>query len=249
MENSSLRNGSPGNEGKETLKRKVLIIDDHAILQQGLALLINREADFIVCGVRGDALAGLEAVEALSPDIVITDISLPGMGGIEFIKCAKARHTALPIVVLSMHDESLYAERALRAGALGYVMKSADVREITEAMRKALNGEWYVSGRVNGALLQRFLGVKRERNDSPVAALSDRELEVFEMLGYGKTTREIAMALNLSVKTIDSHRMHIKEKLAIRTAPELVRRAVHYVQYEAGLGAAGTRDTGSPPSL
>lgn len=214
-------------------KKKVLIIDDHIVVRRGLLYLINREEDFEVCGEAGDARKGLEAIDLLKPDIVLVDISLPGMNGIEFIKNAQACHPGLPIVVLSMHDESLYTERAIRAGALGYVMKRANSEEIITALRKALRGELQISGSANAALLQKFFGRLQSRSGSPLSVLSDRELEVFELIGNGKTTRQIAEALGLSVKTVDSHRMHIKEKLGVTTAPELVRRAVHHV--EAGI--------------
>lgn len=225
---------------KKTQPRKVLVIDDHDVVRMGLMYLLNQEEDFEVCGEAGDARKGLNALEELKPDIVLVDISMRGMNGIEFIKSAKAYQARLPIVVLSIHDEWLYAERALRAGALGYVMKTAGSDEIITALRKALAGELHVSGRVNGVLLQRFLGGGgRTGNGSSIATLSDRELEVFELIGHGKTTREIAGLLNLSVKTVDSHRMHIKDKLAIKTAPELVQRAVHYVESEIGQGGPG----------
>ncbi len=215
-------------------KRKVLIIDDHIVVRQGLMYLINREEDLEVCGEADEARKGLNAISELKPDIVLVDISLPGMNGIEFIKNTKAYHPDLPIVVLSMHDESLYAERAIRAGALGYVMKRADSDEIITALRKGLAGELHVSGRVNSALLQRFFGRQQPKNGSQISMLSDRELEVFELIGRGKTTREIADVLHLSTKTIDCHRMHIKEKLAIQTTPELVQRAVHHVEAATG---------------
>lgn len=214
-------------------KRKVLIIDDHIVVRRGLMYLINQEEDFEVCGEAEDARKGLDDIDRLSPDIVLVDISLPGMNGIEFIKNAKARYPGLPIVVLSMHDESLYTERAIRAGAMGYVMKRAGGEEIMAALRKALQGELQISGSVNAALLQKFFSGVRSKTGSPVSALSDRELEVFELIGHGRTTREIADALSLSTKTVDCHRMHIKEKLAIHTTPELVQRAVHHVENEA----------------
>jgi DNA-binding NarL/FixJ family response regulator len=215
------------------LKKKVLIIDDHIVVRRGLIYLINREEDFEVCGEAEDARKGLNAINELAPDIVLVDISLPGMNGIEFIKNAKARHPGLPIVVLSMHDESLYTERAIRAGALGYVMKRASSEEIIAALRKALQGELQISGSINATLLQKFFGGVQSKKGSPVSVLSDRELEVFELIGHGKTTREIADVLHLSPKTIDCHRMHIKEKLTIQTTPELVQRAVHHVASEA----------------
>jgi DNA-binding NarL/FixJ family response regulator len=207
-----------------------LIIDDHLVVRQGLKQLINREEDLMACGDVGDAAKGLDAIRFLKPDVVLVDISLPGMNGIEFIKNAKAYHPNLPIVVFSMHEESLYAERVLRAGALGYVMKKADSEEIITALRKALRGEIHTSGALGGALLQRFLGKRLPKTGSPVSRLSDRELEVFEMIGHGRTSREIASALNLSIKTVDTHRMHAKDKLGLRTAVELVQHAVHHVE-------------------
>jgi len=223
--NQVATNGSPA-----IPKRRVLIIDDHLVVRQGLKHLINREEDLITCGDAGDAREGLDAIRLLSPDIVLVDISLPGMNGVEFIKNAKACHPALPIVVFSMHEESLYAERVLRAGALGYVMKKADSEELITALRKALQGEIYTSGAVGGALLQRLLGKQSPKREFSVSRLSDRELEVFELIGNGKTTREIAASLNLSVKTVDTHRMHVKEKLGIRSSIELVQHAVHHVE-------------------
>jgi len=210
-------------------KKKVLVIDDHIVVRQGLVCIINREEDMVVCGEAGDAKTGLNAITQAAPDIILLDISLPGMNGIEFIKNSKAYHPELPIVVLSIHDESLYAERAIRAGALGYVMKTAGCAEIISAMRKALAGEMQISGRVNSTVLQKFFG-RTPKNGTQASVLSDRELEVFELIGHGKTTREIADLLHLSTKTIDCHRMHIKEKLAIQTTPELVQRAVHHVE-------------------
>jgi DNA-binding NarL/FixJ family response regulator len=225
------------NPDKTAPRKRVLIIDSHEVVRKGIACMVEEDGEFEICGEAGDARQGLRALEELAPDLVVVDVSLPGMNGIEFIKSAKAYHPKQPIVVFSIHDESLYAERALRAGALGYVMKTAACQEILAAFRKALAGEVHVSGRVNGALLQRFLGGGQPGEGPPVSALSDRELEIFESIGHGKTTREIARALNLSVKTVDSHRMHIKEKLAIKTAPELVQRAVHFVEAELGRGA------------
>jgi DNA-binding NarL/FixJ family response regulator len=221
-----------GDATDPNLKRRVLIIDDHLVVRQGLKHLIDREDDLLTCGDVADARKGLDAIHGLNPDVVLVDISLPGMNGIEFIKNAKASHPDLPIVVFSMHDESLYAERAIRAGALGYVMKKADSEEMIAALRKALRGEIHTSSIIGGTLLHRLLGRKRPENGSSVSRLSDRELEVFEMIGHGKTSREIAGTLKLSIKTVDTHRMHVKEKLGLRTAIELVQHAVHHVENE-----------------
>jgi len=219
-------------EPMENTKKRVLIIDDHVVVRQGLTSLINLEPDLMVCGQSEDAQKGLSEIEKSRPDIVLLDISLPGMNGIEFLKNAKARYPDVPVIVLSMHDESLYAERALRAGALGYLMKSSSSDEVVSALRKVLKGEYHLSGGAGGAMLRKFLGNRPKAAESPVSALSDRELEVFEMTGRGKTTRQIAEALHLSIKTIDAHKMHIKEKLKLSSATELIQHAVRYVETE-----------------
>ena len=228
-----MKTNQPAASGqKSKRKKKVLIIDDHIVVRRGLIYLINREEDLEVCGEAGDARNGMDAIDRLQPDIVLVDISLPGMNGIEFIKNARACHPDLPVVVLSMHDESLYAERAIRAGALGYVMKRAGNEEITAALRKALRGEFQISGSANAVLFQKYFGRAQPKGGSTVSVLSDRELEVFELIGNGKTTREIAGELNISIKTADSHRTHIKEKLGIQNATELVQCAVGHVESE-----------------
>lgn len=216
-------------------KKRIMIIDDHVIVRQGLTHLINQEIDLMVCGEAEDGQKGLSEIDRLKPDVVLLDVSLPGMNGIEFLKNAKARHPDLPIVVLSMHDESLYAERALRAGALAYLMKKSSSDEVIAALRCALRGEFYLSGNTGAALLKKFLSNQPQQSTSPVAVLSDRELEVFEMIGRGKTTRELAEALHLSTKTIDAHRMHIKEKLNLRSVTELIQHAVRYVESESAI--------------
>lgn len=212
---------------------RVLIIDDHQMIREGLTHFINQTEGLTVCGEADNARNGMEAIASLKPDVVLVDISLPGSNGIEFIKNTKARHPKLPIVVLSMHDESLYAERALRAGAFGYIMKRESTDQVITALRKALLGELHVSGTVSAAMFRKLIGKQQSKGDgSSVTVLSDRELEVFELIGRGRTTREIAESLHLSVKTIDSHRAHIKDKLGLRTATELVQHAVRYVEHE-----------------
>jgi len=234
-ENGPVTTRAPASQPKMGKAGKsVLIIDDHLVVRQGLKELVSEEEGLRVCGEAGDAMKGLEAINLLRPDVVLVDIGLPGMNGVEFVKNAKALHPSLPIVVFSMHDESLYAERVLRAGALGYVMKNADADEIIMALRKALQGEIHTSGAVGNTLLQKLLGKQQPKEKSSVGSLSDRELEVFEMIGRGKTTREIAGALNLSIKTVDAHRAHVKEKLGIRSATELVQHAVHHVESVLG---------------
>lgn len=222
-------------------RRRVLIVDDHPIFRDGITQLINREADLVVCGGAAAAPQALSAVEELRPDLVILDISIQGTNGIELMKCIRAQHPALPVLMVSMHDENLYAERALRAGARGYIMKAAPSDKVIEAIRRVLEGGMYLSEALNGQLLNTFFAGRGEKaGASAVDQLSDRELEVFRSLGEGKGTREIAEAFNLSVKTVETHRAHIKEKLKIRTATELIRAAVEWVNSESGLGRSAS---------
>lgn len=214
-------------------KRRILIVDDHPVLRHGLQQILNAEEDLLVCAEAHDAGSALESLRQSKPDLALVDITLAGMNGIELIKYMKAESERLPIIVLSMHDESLYAMRALRAGANGYVMKAAAQGQILDAIRKVLAGEIYVS-QVFGAQLI-YKTVRGIGGDSPIEGLTDRELEVLQLIGQGKGSREIAEQLHLSVKTIESHRLHIKEKLGLETAAELVRFAVEWVSEQGGL--------------
>jgi DNA-binding NarL/FixJ family response regulator len=218
---------------KPDLKAKVLIVDDHPIVRQGLAQLLNGETDFMVCGEADNARKAMAAITDLRPDLAIVDITLQGTNGIELIKNIVAQWPELPILVLSMHDESLYAERALRAGAKGYVMKQEATEKLTGALRRILNGQIYVSEKLADKMMRKAIDGKSVQDTSPVAVLSDRELEVLQLIGQGHGTRQIAEDLNLSVKTIESHRAHIKEKLNLKTAPEMVRFAVQWVNQGA----------------
>jgi len=211
------------------VKARVLIVDDHPIVRQGLVQLLNCEPDFMVCGEAADARKALSAIVETKPDVGIVDITLHGTNGIELIKNIVAQWPNFPVLVLSMHDESLYAERALRAGAKGYVMKQEAPEKLTEALRRILNGQIYVSEKLSNKMMHRAIDGKNLENTSPVANLSDRELEVLQLIGQGHGTRQIAEDLSLSVKTIESHRAHIKEKLNLKTAPEMVRFAVQWV--------------------
>ena len=215
------------------LKANVVIVDDHPIVRQGLAQLLNGEADFMVCGEADNARKAMAAITDLKPDLAIVDITLQGTNGIELIKNIVAQWPELPILVLSMHDESLYAERALRAGAKGYVMKQEATEKLTGALRRILNGQIYVSEKLADKMMRKAIDGKSVQDTSPVAVLSDRELEVLQLIGQGHGTRQIAEDLNLSVKTIESHRAHIKEKLNLKTAPEMVRFAVQWVNQGA----------------
>jgi DNA-binding NarL/FixJ family response regulator len=211
---------------------KILLIDDHPLLRNGIAQLISQQKDLIVCGEVDDSLKALDAIEKDNPDIVILDITLKKMSGIEVLKHIKVRFPRVKVLILSMHDETLYAPRALRAGASGYIMKQEAAENVITALRKILSGEVYISERMATQMLSRMVGGRATPISSPVDLLSDRELEVFTLLGKGDGTRDIAEKLNLSVKTIESHRAHIKEKLNLKNATELVRHAVQWVASE-----------------
>ena len=208
-------------------KCKVFLVDDHPIVRQGLALFIEREPDLMVCGEAEDATSALQAIRESSPDFVILDISLNGPDGLELLKTLRVRYPNLPALVLSMHDESVYAERALRAGANGYIMKQEAADKVITAIRHILGGDVYLSDRLTKQMLQQFVNGSISPRD-PLAKLSDRELEVFRLIGAGHGTRQIADELHVSTKTVESYQAHIKEKLALRNARELVQYAVEW---------------------
>jgi DNA-binding NarL/FixJ family response regulator len=207
-------------------KRRIFLVDDHPIVRQGLALLIDHELDLEVAGQAEDAAGALRGIRSVKPDLVLLDVSLKDGDGIELLKDLKAQDPSLPVLMLSMHDESLYAERALRAGARGYVMKQEAPAILLAAIRKVLDGEIYISGRMGATLLRRMVGGKRSESIMPMDRLTDRELEIFRLIGQGETMKEIAAKLFLSVKTVEAHREHIKDKLGLRTATELLRYAI-----------------------
>ena len=203
-------------------------------MRKGLALSLNGEPDLNVVGQMPSAEDAMEQMEALAPDLAIVDISLPGMSGMELLKHMQARYEDVKTLVVSRHDEVLYAERAIRAGARGYVMKLEAADVIVQAARQVLSGGIYVSPEINERLLLSMAEGGRERlTQSPLEILSDRELEVFELTGQGTSTREIAERLHLSVKTIESYRARIKKKLNLESATELMQRAVQWVESEA----------------
>jgi DNA-binding NarL/FixJ family response regulator len=210
------------------MKARVFVVDDHPIVRSGLAQLINQEADLHVCGEAHDAATAFDAIEALKPDVAVVDLSLHGPDGLDLVKSLRAHHIAVPVVILSMHDESLYAERALRAGAHAYLMKQEAAEQVLLALRRVLAGTVYVSDRMAARLLGQIGGTRPSQGDSPVRGLSDRELDVFRRIGRGHSTRQIAEDLHLSVKTVESYRTHIKEKLRLSSATELVRCAVEW---------------------
>ena len=205
---------------------RVLIIDDHAMVREGVAQIIEHAEDLSVCCSASTANEGLEKVRKLKPDLVLVDITLPGKNGVEFIKDARAFRPDLLILAMSMHDESLYAERVLRAGGRGYIRKQEGGDKLIEAMRRVLRGEIAVSERVASRVLETFSG--RKTMASPLGGLSDRELEVFQLIGQGRTMKEIGAALHLSPKTIEVHRAHIRQKLRIKSAAELVAYAARW---------------------
>lgn len=214
-------------------KTKVLIADDHPIVRQGIVQLINREDDLEVCCEAGDAEQALEALEKCVSEIAIVDISLPGISGIELIKTMRVNYPDLPILVISMHDESLYAERALRAGARGYVMKQEATEKVLIAIRHILRGEIYISDKMQSKILQRIIDNHLEVAPTPVSCLSDKEFEILRMIGMGFRTIDMASELKRSVKTVEAHRANIKEKLGLKNSTELVKFAVQWVESES----------------
>jgi DNA-binding NarL/FixJ family response regulator len=229
---------TPQRPGRPAAKSGVLLVDDHAIVRQGIAALIEQEDDLFVCGEAESAEEALEALRTTRPAICLADLSLAGIDGMEFVKRAKARFPHVPILILSMHDEHLYAERALRAGAKGYIMKREGAENLLDAIRRVLRGQVYLSERMAGRILERIAGGRVFEGASPADKLSDRELEVFRFLGQGLGTREIAERLHLSVKTIEAHRANIIRKLGLAGSSELVQQAVRWVS-EEGRGRSG----------
>ncbi|HEY2952636.1 MAG TPA: response regulator transcription factor [Verrucomicrobiae bacterium] len=214
-------------------KSRVLLIDDHPILRQGLGQLINQETDLTVCGEAEDAAKAFDAVVSLNPDVAVIDISLKNGNGIELIKNIKACYPDLPILVLSMHDESLYAERALRAGSLGYVMKDEAIEQVLVAIRHVMAGEIFLSNEMKAKMLQQLAVGRGKVVTSPIEQLTDRELQVFRLIGEGRSTRQIAEELHLSIRTVEAYREYIKDKLSLKNATELVQHAFHWVHHEA----------------
>jgi len=211
---------------------RIMIIEDHPIFRIGLGELINQEVDLIVCGEAEDVGKAWEEIQRLDPDMAIVDISLKGRSGLELIHQINNYKKDLPVLVLSMHDEALFAQRALRAGAKGYIMKKDASESVIKAIRRVLDGKIYVSEKVIGGILETLSGQAQTQDKSIVEKLTDRELEVFQFIGLGASTKEIAGKLSLSVKTIGTYRERIKDKLNLRHTTELVRHAVHWVESE-----------------
>jgi len=219
------------NQAKDRRKR-VLLVDDHAVVRYGIAQLINQQNDLEVCGEEEDAASALSAIAKVKPDLVIADISLKESSGLELMRNIKAQYSGLPVLVVSAHDESVYAEIAFRAGALGYLMKAEAIEKVVAAIRRVLSGNIYVSDALTARMLQRQVRGQTDIAQSPVKGLSDRELEVFQLLGTWKKTKEIAHELHLSIKTIEYYREQIKQKLNLKSAVELTQSATSWVQRE-----------------
>jgi DNA-binding NarL/FixJ family response regulator len=214
---------------KNETKTQILLVDDHPVVRDGLTTIINHQRDLNVCGGADDAHQALKAISELKPDIVVVDISLKNSDGIELTKSIKAKYPKLRVLVLSVHDESIYAERALRAGARAYLMKEVVSENIVKAIRSVSKGEIYVSDTISKKFLHKIAGDKAATTKTPVENLSDREFEIFRLIGEGYKASQIAKKLHLSVKTIETYRERLKEKLNITDASKLLRYAIKWV--------------------
>ena len=222
---------STSQSGVSTAKRRVrrvLIVDDHPIVRQGLRRIMENEEDLIVCGEAETARDARTAIKELNPDVMIADISLKQSDGIELVRDVRAHYPQLPILVLSMHDEAIYAERMLSAGANGYIMKQAESDELLLALRRVLGGGVYVSEAIGNSMIRKLAAGGRYVSSNPIERLSNRELQILQMIGSGLSTRQTAEALSLSMKTVETHRERIKRKLHLATGSQLVQYAVNW---------------------
>jgi DNA-binding NarL/FixJ family response regulator len=213
----------------EAAKAKVFLVDDHPLVREWLTQLIEREEDLVVCGEAEDAPEALQKIEQTRPDIVVADISLKHTHGLELVKDLQARLPALPVLILSMHDESLYAERVLRAGAKGYITKQEATKRILQAVRQVLGGQIYISEKMASRMVHKMVLGRADNQKSPIERLTDRELEVFQLIGRGQATRRIAAELHLGIKTVESYRARIKEKLNLEDGTQLLQHAIQWV--------------------
>src|SRR5271170_5775453 len=209
-------------------KSRIFLVDDHAMFREGLRQLIDREPDLTVCGDAAEAETALQEIRKQKPDLVVVDITLGGTSGIDLIKAIKSENEDFPVLVVSMHDESLYAERALRAGAMGYVMKQEPAKTVKTAIRKVLGGDMHLSEKMASLVITMFMHGSNDAPPSPLEKLSDRELEVFQMLGMGKGVRQIAEEMNVTIPTVNSFRNRIKEKLQLNSSTEVMLHAIHW---------------------
>lgn len=214
-------------------KARILLVDDHPLLREGLARRLALEEDLVICGQAGDGAEAIESAQRMRPNLMIVDISLPGRDGIDLLKEIKARYPSLPVLVFSMHDETLYAERALHAGARGYIMKSEPPERLIHGIRRVLAGDIALSPEMVSRLLHRAAGMSASKASTAVELLTDRELEIFRLIGEGHQRRKIAEELHLSVKTVEAHRANIRQKLGLQNAAELLQHAIQFVQREA----------------
>lgn len=217
------------NKQKAVGKHRVLLVEDHPLFRERVAHLINKDMGMTVCAEVDSIQDAMDCIQADKPDIAIVDISLHGSSGLELLKDIKAQGINLPVLILSMHEEGLYAERALRAGAKGYIMKNEAAGEIVLAIRRVMSGEVYVSNRINAKILQRVAQAGKKSAASGIDSLTDRELEVFQCIGKGRNSREIAESLHLGETTVETYRSRIREKLQIRNAAELYQRAAQWM--------------------
>ena len=217
---------------KQSAKR-IILVDDHPVLRKGLARLIDSKEEFIVCGEASNAVDAMTLIRQLEPHLVIVDIGLPGTSGIELTKAIHAEFPKLPVLILSMHEEALYATRALRAGAMGYIVKQDAIDNIANALREALNGRRYLSPVIAAQLQHDGPDTEPHPSDDPVSLLTDREFEIFELIGKGHEVREISNALGVSPKTVEAHRTNIKEKLKLKNARQVARMAVQWLGQRA----------------
>ncbi len=212
-------------------KKSILIVDDHPVFRAGLTALVNLESDLAIAGEAHDAIQAMSAIESLRPDLVLMDMSLPGKSGLELLKDVRAMHPGLPVLIISMHDEAIYAERVLKAGGRGYIMKQAGPDKVIEAVRRVLEGRVFVSERISAQILDAMSDSRGKSvgSGASTSKLTDREFEVLGLIGQGKEPNEIARLLHLSIKTVDTHRGHIKEKLGLRNGTELIHYATRWV--------------------
>ena len=225
---------SAGAGGKSAAPNRVFLVDDHTMFREGLRQLIEHDPGLSVCGDAANAAEALVGIRTSKPDVVLVDISLAGASGIDLIKLIKAEFDDLPVLVVSMHDESLYAERALRAGAMGYVMKHEPAKVMKSAIHKVLGGGMALSEKMASSVISKLMHGHSDTPETPIKRLSDRELEVFRALGQGKSVRQIAEDLTLTIPTINSFRHRIKEKLGVKSSTEVLLHAIQWVQDDGG---------------
>ena len=227
---------SPTKPAADVKKQRVLIVEDHPMMREGVIQLVTQEPGLEVVLATGDPVAALQSVSSLRPDLVILDMTLPGKNGLELLKDMRALSPDLHVLVLSMHDELLYAERVLKAGGRGYIMKSADTTELIHALHTVLSGGVYISPRISGRIIEAFSGSRGADTAAPVDRLSDREFQVFQLIGQGRSTKEIGSLLHISAKTVEVHRIAIKKKLQIGTASELAHHAALWLNSQSSGG-------------